>query len=212
MSKRRDNVSAFSFFMDRLQASFLTGAGEPKFFPESSLPEIAFLGRSNVGKSSLINNLVHRKQLAKTSSTPGKTQQINFFDVGATYMLVDVPGFGYAKVSKTDRAKWAELTKTYLKTREQLTLTLYLIDSRHDPSAIDLGMIEWMENEGVKYTLVLTKTDKLKEKHIAEREQQIKDLVAECSHCVDVVPHSSVNHLGKKNLLAIIRKVCEGEL
>ncbi len=198
--------------MDKLQASFLTGAGEPKFFPDSTLPEVAFLGRSNVGKSSLINNLVHRKQLAKTSSTPGKTQQINFFAVGETYMLVDVPGFGYAKVSKKDRAKWAELTKTYLQTRKQLMLTLYLIDSRHDPSAIDLGMIEWMENTGIPYVLVLTKTDKLKERHISEREQQVRDVVAACHHCIDVVPHSSVNQLGKKNLMAIIRKVSKGEL
>ena len=141
--------------MKHVQADFFTGASAPVHFPNSEFPEIAFVGRSNVGKSSLINSIVRRKQLALTSSTPGKTQQINFFVVEQVWMLVDLPGFGYASVGKTKRLEFSKLNYSYLEDRNQLKMVCLLLDSRRDPSQIDMGLIEWLEMHGIKYTITL---------------------------------------------------------
>ncbi|MGA1250410.1 MAG: ribosome biogenesis GTP-binding protein YihA/YsxC, partial [Candidatus Kapaibacteriota bacterium] len=175
-------------------------------YPSPQWPEVAFIGRSNVGKSSLINSIVRRKQLALTSSTPGKTQQINFFIVEQLWMLVDLPGFGYASVGKSKREEFSALNYSYLEHREQLRMVCMLLDSRHDPSQIDMGLIEWLELHGIKYTLILTKCDKIKATMVEERKQQIQGLVQFCSHCIDVLPYSSETGLGRDQLWGIIKR------
>ncbi len=192
--------------MKHVQAEFFTGASAPIHFPSSDFPEIAFIGRSNVGKSSLINSIVRRKQLALTSSTPGKTQQINFFVVDGAWMLVDLPGFGYASVGKTKRLEFSKLNYSYLEAREQLRMVCLLLDSRHDPSQIDMGLIEWLEMHGIKYTIILTKCDKIKPTMIDERKEQIQGLVQFCAHCIDILPYSSETGLGREQLWGIIKR------
>jgi GTP-binding protein len=194
--------------MDVLQAEFILGATKPEHFPASRLPEVAFIGRSNVGKSSLLNSLVRRKNLAHVSSTPGKTQQINFFTVGSHWTFVDLPGFGYAKASKQEREQWAMLAKDYLQHRKQLRLICFLIDSRHDPSGLELGLIEELEMIGRRFVIILTKKDKISPKAMQERELQLRDVTQFCQHCADILPYSSLAGDTRANLLAIIKREC----
>ena len=151
---------------------FLISAAELKQLPPGQLPEIAFAGRSNVGKSSLLNALTGRKTLARTSNTPGRTQQINFFDLGKRLMLADLPGYGYAKVSKSLSRAWNVLIRTYLRGRAPLMRVCLLIDSRHGLKDSDREIMEMLDEAAVTYMVVLTKTDKLKkgqlEKRVAE--------------------------------------------
>lgn len=188
------------------KAEFIMGTSKPDGFPELNLPEIVFVGRSNVGKSSLINSLVHRKNLARTSSTPGKTSEINFFNVEDIWTLVDMPGFGFTKKGVKKREEWYKLNFSYLEKRENMKLVCVLIDSRHDPMEMDLSLIEYFENSKKNYLIILTKCDKLKEKQIADRKEQLDNLVSSCSFCVEVLPYSSVNDLGRKELMSIIKK------
>lgn len=192
--------------MKQVHAEFFTGASAPIHFPKTEWPEIAFIGRSNVGKSSLINSIVRRKQLALTSSTPGKTQQINFFLVEKSWILVDLPGFGYASVGKVKRLEFSKLNYSYLESREQLRMVCMLIDSRHDPSQTDIGLIEWLENHHIKYTILLTKCDKLKAGAEEERKDQIKGLVQYCNYCVDILSYSAETGLGREQLWGIIKR------
>lgn len=192
--------------MKQVHAEFLTGASAPIHFPKTDWPEIAFIGRSNVGKSSLINSIVRRKQLALTSSTPGKTQQINFFLVENSWVLVDLPGFGYASVGKVKRIEFSKLNYSFLESREQLRMVCMLIDSRHDPSQTDIGLIEWLELNQIKYTVLLTKCDKLKPGAEVERHSQIKGLVLYCEYCIDVLSYSVENGLGREQLWGIIKR------
>jgi GTP-binding protein len=141
-------------------ARFLTSNTKVELCPTPTLPEYAFIGRSNVGKSSLINMLVSRKGLAKTSSSPGKTQLINHFVINDNWYLVDLPGYGYAKVSKVSRAEWGRMINYYLRKRENLACVFVLIDSRHAPQAVDLEFMGKLGEEGVPFTMVFTKTDK----------------------------------------------------
>ncbi|MBP8257737.1 MAG: YihA family ribosome biogenesis GTP-binding protein [Opitutaceae bacterium] len=141
-------------------AEFLISAPRLAEAPKSNLPEIAFIGRSNVGKSSLINLLTGHRDLAKVSATPGKTVLMNFFRINGNWILVDLPGYGYAKVAKAERAGFNEAVNDYLERRENLRILFILIDSRLPPQAIDLEFIEWTEQLGLSYALVFTKTDK----------------------------------------------------
>ena len=142
-------------------AEFLISSADYKGCPDTKLPEFAFIGRSNVGKSSLINMLMGNKSLAKTSGTPGKTQLINHFIVNEKWYLVDLPGYGYAKVSKNQRDKWQKLISNYLIQRTALTLVFVLLDSRLEPQKIDLEFINWLGENQIPQCLVFTKTDKL---------------------------------------------------
>jgi GTP-binding protein len=135
--------------------------------PPAELPEIAFAGRSNVGKSSLLNRLVNRKKLARVSNTPGRTREVNFFKVNGAFLLVDLPGYGYARVSKERHAEWRPLIESYLRSTNQLHGVVQLLDSRHDPSPDDLQMLDYLGEIGVPTIIVLTKIDKL-----AARERQ----------------------------------------
>lgn len=150
-------------------ATFLASNTRLDACPPPTLPEYAFIGRSNVGKSSLINMLTGQRSLAKTSSTPGKTQHINHFLINKEWYLVDLPGYGYAKVSKTSRASWGKMINFYLHHRENLTCLFVLIDSRHAPQQIDLEFMEMLGTEGVPFVLVFTKADK----QSASRTQQL---------------------------------------
>lgn len=142
-------------------AEIVISAVSPAQYPEGSLPEIALSGRSNVGKSSFINTLIDRKNLARTSSKPGKTQTLNFYLIENSLLFVDVPGYGYAKVSKTERAKWGQMIETYLTKREQLKAVVSLVDLRHAPSQEDIQMYQFLKYYEIPVILVATKGDKI---------------------------------------------------
>jgi GTP-binding protein len=142
------------------QVSFIAGAAEPSALPSDRLPEIAFAGRSNVGKSSLINALTGRRMLARTSDTPGRTRQINFFDLGGRLMLVDLPGYGFANAPKTAIKSWMALARDYLRDRAVLRRVCLLIDARHGVKEVDLPLMGMLDDAGVSYQIVLTKADK----------------------------------------------------
>jgi len=153
---------------------FITSATKPGNYPPENLPEIAFAGRSNVGKSSLINVLVNRKSLVRTSSTPGRTQLINFFDVNNKFSLVDLPGYGYAKVPLAVKKAWGPMIRTYLETRESLFGVVFIFDIRRVPREDDIRMLDWLEEFGVPTIPVITKLDKVKR---SQRDKHLKVIV-----------------------------------
>ena len=153
---------------------FLGSAVGPKQFPEANKPEIAFAGRSNVGKSSLLNLLLNRRNFARTSQTPGKTQMINFYEINKEFRFVDLPGYGYAKVSKEKQANWGDFIDQYLYDRDNLLEILLLVDSRHKPTQEDVGMYAYIKDRGYSGIVVMTKVDKLKN---SERKKQ-RQLIA----------------------------------
>lgn len=165
----------------RQECRFVAGAASEDRIPAPELPEIAFVGRSNVGKSTLINALMGRKHLVRTSNTPGRTQQINFFNLGEQLMLIDLPGYGYAKVSRTDTEAWGRLIDAYLRERPNLLRVCVLIDSRHGVKDTDIQMVQMLDNYQMPALLILTKTDKASK---AEREKAEASarLLAQQSH------------------------------
>ena len=142
-------------------AVFLKSAFAAADWPADTRPEIAFLGRSNVGKSSLINSLLGTRGLARTSNTPGRTQSLNFYLINDRFRLVDLPGYGYAKAPKAVKAEWGVMAEDYLAKREQLVLSIHLVDSRHEPSKLDLQLHEWLKHNQKPHLIVATKSDKL---------------------------------------------------
>lgn len=190
-----------------IRAEFVKGATKPEHFPVSTLPEIALIGRSNVGKSSLINALVRRSAIARVSNTPGKTQEINFFVTDLGFMLVDLPGYGYARVSKVQREQFSSLIKTYVLRRDQLAVTCVLIDARHDPQPLDLAMIEELEFASRPYAVILTKCDKLKTGALDARVQQVREILSLCSSVIDVIATSSETGLGRHQLLGLMKRI-----
>ena len=163
--------------MDIKSAQFVISNTEVEKCPKGSLPEYAFIGRSNVGKSSLINSLCNKKNLAKTSSRPGKTQLINHFLINEDWHLVDLPGYGYARVSKSQKKVFQSFITSYFKQRKQLINAFLLIDIRHEPQAIDLNFMEWLGENQIPFSIVFTKADKLKpraqERNITDYKQQM---------------------------------------
>jgi len=166
--------------------------------PSTELPEIAFSGRSNVGKSSLLNKLVKRKALARVSQTPGKTRELNFFKVNGEFVLVDLPGYGYARVSKEARLTWRPLIEGYLKHSEQLRGVVQLIDSRHEPSPEDKQMVDFLAEVGVPTVVALTKTDKLKKSEVTPRAAETARALG--LDDAQVIPFSAVTGLGRDEL------------
>jgi GTP-binding protein len=144
-----------------VKAEFIKSAVWPDQYPPATLPEVAFAGRSNVGKSSLINTLVGRKNLAKTSNTPGRTQLINFFSINEKLSFVDLPGYGFAKVSQSVKKDWGEMIEAYLRERQSLALVIFILDIRRDPSTDDLSLRNWLDDYRIPYLFILTKVDKL---------------------------------------------------
>jgi len=186
-------------------AVFEAAAGISAQLPTATLPEIAFSGRSNVGKSSLINRILNRKGLARTSATPGKTATINFYRLD-TMRLVDLPGYGYAKVSDSERRRWAELIEGYFDGDRDLRLVIQLWDMRHDPSKDDCQMLEYMLEREIPFVLVLTKSDKLNK---SEREKRLAafDAILADLDGVTVIPFSATNGEGAEEIRSIIEQV-----
>lgn len=156
-------------------AEFLISNTKQDRLPEPSMPEFAFIGRSNVGKSSLINMLCRKKGLAKTSQSPGKTQVINHFVINDDWYLVDLPGYGYAKVSQTTRKSWEGMIKTYLESRENLQCVMALIDSRLEPQKVDLEFIDWLGGKGIPFCILFTKADKQSKSKTASNVEMFKE-------------------------------------
>ncbi len=182
---------------------FLGGmAGAGGWRPESTLPEIAFAGRSNVGKSSVINRLVNRKKLARVSNTPGRTREINFFRVNDDFVLVDLPGYGYAQISKTARAAWRPLIEGYLRGSTQLRGIVQLLDSRHEPTRDDLQMLEFLADLGVPTIIVATKTDKLPRAEVPTRVRALANAAGVEDD--QVIAFSAVTGLGRAELAEAI--------
>ena len=185
------------------ECNFLLGIDKLVQLPDSSLPEIAFAGRSNVGKSSLINALTGRKALARTSNTPGRTQQLNFFDLGRRLVLVDLPGYGYAKVSKTQVAAWTQTLKAFLRGRVALRRVCLLIDSRVGLKDLDRDMMEMLDAAAVVYQVVLTKVDKVKSDELETMTSMISDELAKRSAAHPMLALTSSNKsLGIRELRA----------
>lgn len=177
------------------QCQFVTSAVSYKTLPTSSLPEIAFVGRSNVGKSSLVNALVNHKKLARVSNTPGRTQQLNFFRLHDALMMVDLPGYGYAKVSKKDIAGWNALMKDYLRGRPQLKRVCILIDGRRGVKPVDKPVMALLDEHAVSYQIVLTKMDKVS---ADEKEKLFDDIEAMMPEHTALFPHIIVTSAHKK--------------
>ena len=178
--------------------------------PQTKLPEYAFIGRSNVGKSSLINMLVDRKNLAKTSGTPGKTQLINHFIINENWHIVDLPGFGYAKTSKKNRKSWEGMISSYLLHRENLVATFILIDSRLEPQKIDLEFISWLGEKELPFFLVFTKTDKLTKTRLATNIKAYREfLLTQWEELPVSILTSAKTKSGKDGILDIIESLNE---
>lgn len=171
--------------------------------PETDKVEIAFAGKSNVGKSSLINSLVNRKSLARTSATPGKTQTINFYNINDEMYLVDLPGYGYAKVSESEKEKWGKLIERYLHTSNQLKAVFLLIDIRHDPSANDKMMYDWIVEMGYKPIIIATKLDKLKRSQVQKNVKAIKEGLGVLPGTI-IIPFSSETKQGRDEVWNLV--------
>ena len=194
--------------MKIVEAKFLMSNSEYSKCPKPDKPEYAFIGRSNVGKSSLINSLVQKKDLAKTSQVPGKTQLINHFSINQQWYLVDLPGYGYAKVSKTEREKFEKMIIDYLSLRSNLVCTFVLIDVRHEPQKIDLAFMETLGEKGIPFYIVFTKADKLSPTAVGKN---VEAYIEKMQETWDEVPQyfvsSSVNGTGRNDILAEIQKL-----
>lgn len=188
------------------KASFEAAAGTAKQLPPSTVPEAVFAGRSNVGKSSLINKVLNRKSLARVSSQPGKTATINFYDCDGA-KLVDLPGYGYAKVSQSEKMRWSQLIDGYFAQQRDIRLVVLLIDSRHKPSKDDITMLDFLEESGLPTLIALTKIDKLNK---TERANRLAALPEELGCDEDMLlPFSSVTGEGAEKLREILREVLE---
>ena len=194
--------------MKIISAKFLTGAVSCKQYPDSVCPELAFVGRSNVGKSSLINSLLNRKKLVKTSQTPGKTQEINFFKINNNFIFADLPGYGFAKVPQIVRKHWKKMIEDYLLKRETLLAVIFIIDMRRNPSPLDIDLKTWLETHDIEYLLIATKMDKLSQ---SEASKQVKKLnVAYFNEGEDkLLVYSSKSGRGRKELWQEINNLIE---
>lgn len=186
------------------QVDFEAAFGTPQQFIESTLPEICFSGRSNVGKSSLINKILNRKSIARVSSTPGKTVTVNFYRL-PELRLVDLPGYGYAKVADRDRERWSELMEEYFKSGRNIKLCLQLIDMRHPATEFDISMLQFLSHFEIPYAVVLTKCDKLNKTEFQKRLSALKEELGELGDGVTVIPFSALKGTGAED----IRKTVE---
>ena len=187
---------------------FIISAVKRDQYPEDELPEIAMAGRSNVGKSSLINMMINRKGLAKTSSTPGKTQTINFYDLDGKMRLVDLPGYGYARVSKDKKSGWGKIIESYLVNGPNLMEVFLLVDLRHDPSEDDRLMYEWIRTFGYKGVVIATKADKIKNSQLQVRKKALRDKLGMSEDDVVIVT-SADSRKGKYDLWDFINALLE---
>lgn len=190
--------------------SLETVCGITSKLPENTLPEIAFAGKSNVGKSSLINGLMNRKSFARTSATPGKTQTINFYNINDAMYLVDLPGYGYAKVSEQEKVQWGKMIERYLNNSKQLKAVFLLIDIRHDPSANDKMMYNWIVEQGFHPIIIATKLDKIKRSQVQKQVKLIKTGLNLLPGTI-VIPFSAETKQGRDEIWALMDRIIAGE-
>ncbi len=195
--------------MDISRSRYECTAVKPDQYPAGDMPEIALVGRSNVGKSSIINSLLNRKGLARVSSEPGKTRGINFYNIDDTLYFVDLPGYGYAKLSKSEIEKWGEMIESYLQNREGLLKVVQLVDIRHVPSAQDVQMYEWLRYYGLDGIVVATKSDKVSRNQMAKYISIIKKTLALSPEDI-IIPVSTLKRTGHDVLLDEIERLLEG--
>ena len=176
-------------------------------YPQTGMPEVAFAGKSNVGKSSLINCMINRKALARTSQNPGKTRTINFYNVEDKLYFVDLPGYGYAKAPKSEQQKWGKMIEGYLLKREELKAIIMLVDIRHEPGENDLMMYDWLKHYGHNIIIVATKSDKLKRSQLDKHKKMLKNAFGLEKDDI-LLPFSSETRSGKEELWEIIEQVC----
>lgn len=189
------------------KTEFIVSNSDYKKCPKDNIPEFAFIGRSNVGKSSLINMLVERKSLAKTSGKPGKTQLINHFKINESWFLVDLPGYGWAQVSKTSRRQFEKIVTGYLLNRKNLVSTFVLIDIRLEPQKKDLEFINWLGENGIPFIILFTKTDKLSKQKVQQSMATFKKaMLKDWEELPPMIQTSSVNQAGREELLDYIEK------
>ena len=191
------------------KAEFILSAVAPKFFLRDGLPQVAFSGRSNVGKSSVINRLLNRKNFARVGAAPGKTTQINYFKIDNAFYLVDLPGYGYAKVSKAERDRWGKLMESYFADPELMTLGVMIVDSRHKPTADDCTMAQWYREAGCPFVVVANKLDKLKKSQVEPNLQVIRETL-ELGEGDVVIPCSAEKGTGRQELVSAILASVEG--
>ena len=185
------------------KAEFILSAASERDFLRDGLPQVAFAGRSNVGKSSTINRLLNRKNFARVGAAPGKTVHINYFKIDQTFYLVDLPGYGYARVSKSERDRWGRLMERYFAHPELMTLGVLIVDARHKPTADDCTMANWFKDAGRPLVVAANKLDKLKKSEIAPNLRQIRE-VLELGEEVPVIPFSAEKGIGREALLGAI--------
>lgn len=196
--------------MNVTKVNLETVCGITSKLPENLLPEFAFAGKSNVGKSSLINGLMNRKSYARTSSQPGKTQTINFYNINEQLYFVDLPGYGYAKVSMELRAKWGKMIERYLKKSEQLKLIFLLVDIRHEPSENDKDMYDWIVHNGFQPIVIATKLDKINRSQIAKQTKLIKTSLKMPKEGI-LIPFSAETKQGKDEIWSKIEEMLPKE-
>lgn len=180
-------------------------AVRPDQYPGGNMPEIAFAGRSNAGKSSIINTLLNRRNLARVAMTPGKTREINFYNVDEKLYLIDLPGYGYAKVSKEKKLSWGAVVDTYLNSRHQLKLVILMVDIRHQPSDEDKIMYDWLAGNEVPHAVVATKADKIPRSQVNPRLADIRNAL-EMREGISLIPFSSETKLGRDEVWSVINK------
>lgn len=184
-----------------LSSEYITSSASGKDIVTDELKQIVFTGKSNVGKSSLINSILNRKNLAKTGNTPGKTRLINFFLINSSFYFVDLPGYGYAAVSKTERAKWKKMISEFFKKSKCVKLAFSILDIRHDPSENDLSLIRMFEDLKIPQIIILNKKDKLSNNELFVRMKAFKKLFGEFNTIKDMMPYSSINHFNRDKVL-----------
>ena len=187
-----------------------TVCGITSNMPDNSLPEIAFAGKSNVGKSSLINGIMNRKSLARTSSQPGKTQTINFYNVNEAFYLVDLPGYGYAKANESIKAQWGKMIERYLRSSRQLRAVFLLIDIRHEPSANDRQMYQWICHQGYHPIIIATNMDKLNRSQIPKAVKTVREGL-ETEKDTVIIPFSAQTKQGREEIYDVIDSLLAGE-
>ena len=187
-----------------------TVCGITSTFPENRKPEVAFAGKSNVGKSSLINALMNRKSYARISATPGKTQTINFYNINDRLYLVDLPGYGYAKVSEKEKAQWGRMIERYLHASTQLKAVFLLIDIRHEPSANDKMMYKWIVEQGYEPVIIATKLDKIKRSQVQKHVKMLKEGLGLVPG-TKIIPFSSVTKQGRDEIWELIEMFEQGD-
>ena len=188
------------------QPEFIKSAASPAQFIRSSMPSVVFAGKSNVGKSSVINRMLNRKNFARVGASPGKTVHVNYFHIDGRLYFVDLPGYGYAKVSQSERERWGKLMEQFFAERDRITLGVMIVDARHKPTADDLTMAQWFKDSGCRLVIVANKLDKLKKSEIEPNLRLIRETL-ELPDSVPLIPFSAEKGQGREALMAEIIKL-----